>query len=197
MNVNGVVEASSMMAFSPLAMAIIAGTEEIIDMLVDAYVRVDKNFNDSMLNKIEDYEANGPMITECLQYAKQRSKDVPGHRKNSTEAIPNFLEQFLTVHHDPVELKKLVGLGDVDTIFTSFDKREGTALMVAILYNNTAAVDLLIDAGASLATEILDEQGQKQSVEQGIMREIERRRLFAAEVRERYNYLLKRVGPLA
>ena len=195
-NVNDIVEASSMMTFSPLTMAIIAGTEEIIDILVDAHVRVDKNFNDSMMKKLEDHDTNGRMITECLQYAKQRSKDVPAYLKNTKEIIPNFLEQFLPVQQDPVELKKLLDLGNVDTVFTNFDKREGTALMVAILYNNTGAVDLLIDAGASLATEILDEQGQKQSVEQRIMGEIERRRLFAAEVRERYSYLLKRVGPL-
>ena len=73
-------------------------------------------------------------------------------------------------------------------------KENGTALMIEILYNNTAAIDLLIDAGASLATEILDAHGQKQSVEQRIMGEIERWSLFAAEVRERYSYLLGKSG---
>ena len=193
-NVNGIL-VTPMGSFSPLMMAIVSGTEELIDILISSGAHIDKDFNDSVIKQLEVYDEMAEKLQKALDYTKERIKRLPSHLGNkSTENVPNFSEQLLAAYHDPVALKKLIDAGaHVDAVI-SFGEKKVTGLMIAILLNNTAILDLLIEAGASLSTEILDEQGQKQSVEQRIMGEIQKMHLGITAARKRYSYALNKIA---
>ncbi len=193
-NVNGIL-VTPMGSLSPLMMAIVSGTEELIDILISSGAHFDKDFNDSVIKQLEVYDDMVEKLHRTLDYTKERIKHLPPHLRNkSTENVPNFSEQLFAACHDPVALKKLIDAGaHVDAVIR-FGEKEVTGLMIAILLNNTASLDLLIEAGASLSTEILDEQGQKQSVEQRIIEEIKKMHRGIAAVRERYSYVLSKIA---
>lgn len=180
--------------FSSLNIAIISGTEEVIDLLISSGAVMDKTVEESMKKHI-DISAN---MIEILQknfnYAKNRiiALSVPIKQVVKIHG-PELGQQFKRAMVNPLELKNLIEQGaDVNAIF-GLGNNETTPIYLAIVLNNNAAIDMLIDAGALLSIEITNEHGCKKSVEEGIKEDIESYNQGIIKSRERLAYALSKV----
>lgn len=81
---------------------------------------------------------------------------------------------------------------DVNTILT-LGKNQITPICLAMIVSNKEAIDMLIDAGAVLSIEVINEHGSKESLEEGIKRDIENYKQGIIKSRERLTYALSKV----
>lgn len=90
------------------------------------------------------------------------------------------------------QLKKLIDQGADVTVVFSLGKNQVTPLYMALAINNKPLMDMLIDAGANLSTEIVNEQGAKVSIENAIKEEIETSKQGMVKSRERLAYAVSK-----
>lgn len=152
--------------FYPLQMAIVSGKEEIIDLLISSGAIMNKVVEESIKKQIESSMKMGEEIQQCLDYVQNKIKALPESVNQIVKVNELELRQrFMMAMGDPGALKDLINEGaDINMVF-EFGNSEATPLYLAIMLNNKIAIDILIDAGASLDIEITNEHGDKKTIE--------------------------------
>lgn len=176
-----------------LNIAILSGTEEIIDFLMSSGALLNKTVEESTKNQIDTSASMTEMLQKNLDYIKNRIATLPAPVKQVVKISgPDLGKQFMVAMANPAELKKLIDQGaDVNALFT-FGKSQSTPICLAMVVNSKEAMDMLIDAGASLSVEIINEHGRKQSVEEGIKEDIANYNQGIIKSRERLAYALSK-----
>lgn len=127
-----------------------------------------------------------------FEYCKNKIKPSKSTTEVTRITDPALCQQFILAVGDTKKLKELIEQGtDVNTVLV-FGKNETTPLCLAIAFNNQEAMDMLLDAGASFAVEITNEQGDKKLLEQACQDEIEQLSLGIIKARERLAYALSK-----
>ncbi len=180
--------------FYPLQMAIVSGTEEIIDLLISSGAIMNKVVEESIKNQIETSKQMGEAIQQCLDYTQNKIKALPAPVEQIIKiSEPELRQRFMMAMRDPAVLKELINEGaDINMVF-EFGKNEATPLYLAIMLNNKTAIDMLIDAGASLTIEITNEHGYKKSVENMIKEAIENCSQGIIKARKQFAYTLNKI----
>jgi thioredoxin 1 len=191
-DVNGIFEAPQG-NMSALSVAVLTGTEEIIDFLISSGARMDKAVEESIKKQLETAVNMVAALQKNLDYAKHRIAHLPAPVKQIVKMNgPELSQQFMMAIANPALLKNLIDQGaDVNLLFT-LGKSQATPICLFIAVNNKEPLDMLIDAGALLSTEIIDEHGCKKSVEAGIKDDIEFMNKGAIKSRERLEYALSK-----
>lgn len=155
----------------PLQTAVIAGTKEIIDMLLDAGAVTHSNFEALVRKSLEMSAEPADKIRNGFLYAQELEQAFSKPAKDSGVKLvgSGIAQQLVAVMANPIELEKLIDAGaDVNEIFSA-SGLEFTPLYIALITSNRQAIELLVNAGATLKKEIIVEpNGQKKTTEQAI-----------------------------
>ncbi len=190
-DVNGALE-TPQGNISALQAAIVAGTEEMIDFLMNAGAIMNKSVEEATRKHIDTYEGITEKSQQNFTYIKNKIALSTPSNRIPTISEPELGQQFMMAMGDSGILKQLIDKGvDVNTIFI-FGKYEVTPIYLAALLNNKSAIDMLIDTGASLDIEITDEYGYKKSVENVMGEEIEKLKQGIIKGKERLIYTLNK-----
>jgi ankyrin repeat protein len=181
-----------------LTIAIMSGTNEIIDLLMSSGACMDKTVEEATHKRIDDSLAMIEKIQNSFDYAKNNIAALPAPVKQVVKISGSELrQQFMTalgnmMGGDSAELKKLIDQGaDVNTAFV-LGKSETTPLCLAVGLNNKEAIDMLVNAGAVFSIEIINEHGKKELLEEKMKREIAQSREEIIKCRERLAYALSK-----
>lgn len=177
-------------SFSPLQIAIISGNEEIIDLLFASGSIIDKQIQEAtekylnmLIVRSENFEQNFNYIKNKLSVSKPET---------STKNL-ELGQQFLMAILNPPMLKELIEKKvDINCTFMC-GNFEVTPVYLALLLNNKTAIDLLIDAGASISTLITNESGQKKTVFEMAQAEIDKLKKGIIKSKERLHYASSKV----
>lgn len=191
-DVNGLFE-SPQGSFCPLTIAIMSGTEEMIDILISSGARMDAAVQEASKKQIDASLSMTEALQKNFDYINKRIAALPLPIKQAVKISgPELGRQFMMAVSNGVELKKLIDQGaDVNTILT-LGKNQITPICLAMILDNKDAIDMLIDAGALLSLEVINEFGSKESLENGIKRDIENYRQGIIKSRERLAYALSK-----
>lgn len=189
-DINGILE-TPQGNFSPLSLAIMTGPEEIIKFLMSSGARMDAVVQEAVIKQIDMFVQMTETLQKNFNSIKNKIATFSSPVKQAVKITGSDLGiQFVQVMGNQEELKKLIDQGaDVNIVF-SWGKSQTTPICVAMLMNNTEAIDMLINAGASLSVEIIDGHGCKKSLEQGIKDDLEAYKQCAIKSRERLAYAL-------
>lgn len=161
-DINGYIK-SPIGNMTPLMIAV-STTQEMIDLLLKSGARVDDDFKRIVKLQCEMYQNVQEKLQQSLAHARavvQARKSVKPTYKLTGDVVA---QQLFAALKDVVELKRLIDAGmDVNQV-ASLGAMEATPLLLALFSDNQAVVDLLIAAGASLETQVLDHTGVKKSV---------------------------------
>lgn len=180
-------------SLAPLTIAVISGTTEIIDLLISSGATLDITLAESIKNQIIASEEMTADLQKSFDYCKNKIASLPAPViQNCTKSCPDLGIEFLKVMANKDELKKLIDQGaDVNVVFP-IGKSYSTPLCFAMLMKNKEAMDTLIEAGASLVIEIVNEKGNKQTLHDSIQNDIETYRLGNKASRERLAYAVSK-----
>ena len=182
--------------FCSLTIAIMSGTEEIIDLLMNSGAKMDKAVEQATQKQIDTSANMTEMLQKNLDYIKSKITALPLPIKHVVKITgPELGQQFMAAvgSGNLVELKKLIDQGaDVNTIFT-LGKNQITPICLAMILNNKEAIDMIIDAGAVLSIEVINEHGSKESIEKGMKRDIETYKQGIIKSRERLTYAVSKI----
>jgi thioredoxin 1 len=181
-------------SFTPLQIAILFGSEEIIDILINSGAVINKSIEEYTKKQIENFEKMTEALQQSFDYARNKIIALPVSRKQTAKISELELRQrFMMAMRDTAVLKDLINEGaDINVIF-EFGKSEATPLYLAIMLNNKVAIDILIDAGASFTIEITNEYGSKKTVENMIKEDIENYNKVVIKTHERFAYTLNKI----
>lgn len=189
-NVNGTL-ATPQGNFSVMQVAINAGNEEIIDLLFAAGAVIDSGIQQATEQGLQQHLALIEIFEQNMNYLK--SKIALSEPKTSTNNA-ELGQQFLMAIMNPSTLKDLLAK-NVDVNCTLIlGKSETTPLYLAAAFNNREAMDMLIDAGASLSTLISDEKGCKQTVLDAMQEELDTLKQGVIKGKERLQYASAKAG---
>lgn len=193
-NLNGILETPQGNS-SALQAAITNSTEEIIDILINSGAIMDSSVEESTKKQLVFFAKTIESLNQNFIYAKNRIASLATPIiQNAIVEMPELSKQYMIAIHNPETLKKLLDEGaDVNAVFL-FGKYEITPLYLAMVFFNTPAIDMLIDAGASLETKIIHEDGATMSVEKAIEKEIETGNLGIVNSHKRLNYAMSKVA---
>jgi len=178
-------------SFSPLQMAIISGNEEIIDLLFASGSIMDKSVVEATEKYLNMFTVRSEELEQNCNYIKNRmSVSKPETSIKNLELGQQFLMAILNPPMLKALLEKKV---DINCTFT-FGNCEVTPIYLALLLNNKAAIDLLIDAGASVSILITDESGQKKTVFEMAQTEIDKLKKGIIKSKERLHYASHKAG---
>lgn len=178
---------------SALSVAILTGSEEIIDLLIKSGAKMDKSVEELTNKQINVSVVMIESLQKNFDYIKNKIAALPAPIKQVVKMSGAELGmQFVQVMESQDELKKLIDRGaDVNTVFM-LGKNQTVPICMAMLMNNIVAIDTFIAAGASLSIEIIDENGVKKSLEQGIKDDIETYNQGIIRIRERFAFALSK-----
>ncbi|MDR3647143.1 MAG: thioredoxin domain-containing protein [Candidatus Babeliales bacterium] len=152
--------------FFPLKSAITSGTDEIVDLLLKSGAIINSDLEQNINLDIEKYNKSIEVLKQTLQYAKDKIKSLPNEIKQDVKLDGQELRQeFFIGMSDITKLKSLIDSGANANLLFVVDKIEVTPLYFAIMLNNIPAIDLLINAGASLQVEGKNAAGNRKSIE--------------------------------
>ena len=197
MDLNGSVETQQGI-FYPLQLAIVSGTKEIIDLLLQAGAVMNETVEASAKKHIDSSESTTKKAKERFEYAKKRLKALPVPikqlvKKSGQEFFQPFVLSIKNVENREM-LKNLIDEGvDVNTIFTLTADINMTPLQLAILLGDQKVIDMLIDTGASLDREITDEKGNKKSIWELVQQSVELGEQLTIKGRENLAYVLRKL----
>lgn len=195
-DVKGVLMEMPQGKFTALRVAINNGTEEIIDVLIAAGAVLDAEMEEALKKQMDMAENMAKAFKDCYEYAQEKIAALPAPIKQDVKiSNPEELaQQFMMAMMNLTVLQQLIADGaDVNVRF-NLGKGELTPLCFAILLNNRAAVDMLISAGATFDGDLINEQGNKQSVKDAIKQQIEESNRGVVRGRERLAYALKKTA---
>jgi thioredoxin 1 len=182
--------------YYPLQYAIIGGTEEIINILIEAGAKLDSHIIDAVKKNIEITKEQQKKLTECFEYAKEKVKNSKIEKKeNIQKNEPSFATQLIQNLSDSTLLKKTIETGgNVNSLFSA-QQMSATPLYFAILFDNKEAVDILLDAGASLKIEVTDLKGNKKSLEELLDGDIKQSKEVCDKAQRQLDYTTKKYTP--
>jgi thioredoxin 1 len=180
-------------SISPLSVAVISGTNEIIDLLLASGAKMDSAREESIKKQIEASQVRTEALQKSFDYCKNKISGLSAPvKQRGTMNGPEVGMQFLQACANPEQLKKLIEQGaDVNTVF-QVGKSQSTPICIAMIFNNTSTMDMLIEAGAVLSTEIITEKGHKQTVQEALQEEIETYKQGIIKSRERLAYAVNK-----
>lgn len=189
-NINGTL-ATPQGNYSVMQIAISAGNEEIIDLLIAAGAIMDSSIQQATEKQLALGTATVESFEQNLNYLK--SKIAVSEPKTSTNNA-ELGQQFLMAMMNPSTLKDLLAKNvDVNCTFV-LGKSEITPLYLAVAFNNREAMDMLIDAGASLSTLINDDNGCKKTVLDTMQAELDTLKQGLIRGKERLQYASAKAG---
>jgi thioredoxin len=148
---------------TPLLIAV-ASTEEMIDLLLQAGARVGENFEQMVKTQCAMYATVQEKLQQAFDYTRELVQTYKSVKPPYVLTGDAVAQQLFGALNDPVELKRLIDTGmDVNQI-ASLGTMEATPLLVALFNGNQEVVKMLVAAGASLETQILDHTGAKKSI---------------------------------
>lgn len=148
---------------TPLLIAV-STTQEMIDLLLQAGAHIGDDIERMVKTQCAMYAAVEEKMRNALAYASELAQTHKDVKPAFTLTGDAAAQQLFGALNDAVELKRLIDAGIDANPVASLGTMEATPLLVALFSDNRAAIDLLIEAGASLETEILDHTGAKKSV---------------------------------
>ena len=171
--------------------AIISGNKEIIDLLFTINSRMDQQVQEATEKYLNQFAVIFENYEQNFNYVKSR---IPVAKPEASTPNHELGQEFLTAISKPSMLKELLEKKvDINCTFM-LGKFEVTPLYLALAFNNKTAIDMLIDAGASLSTLVTDETGCKKTVAEVIQAEIDKQNAGTIKSKERLRYALGKAG---
>jgi len=192
-DVNGTWQMPGQDKVSPLLIAIIGGTKDIIDCLMDAGAVMNATVEKLTKKHIDSIENQLKYTQYWFDYAKHTIADSPqSMQRTVTVGGREVLQQLMVAMKDPVMLKKFTDEYAGSDVVFQFGSGQATPLYVAIILKNKQAIDMRIAAGESFAIEVISQQGDKKTVAAVIEDDLKNYRKAVTDAHELLTYALKK-----
>lgn len=191
-DLNGVMEMKPS-KISPLFAAVISGTTEIIDILIEAGINIDATAREFVAEQIATHEESLNNLIQCFEYAQ--TKILPTVATQLETTVSDELRQkFISgiIQQDENIIKDILAENISTNIIFDLGIMKITPIYLAILSNKRSIVDILMSAGASLDIEIVSMAGTKGSVSDTIKADIISMQKSADTARANFDYIVSK-----
>lgn len=179
--------------FFPLKSAITSSTDEITDLLICSGASIRNDLEEIINNDVAIYLKSIETLKVSFNHAKNRIQSLPNAITQDIKLnSPELGREFIISMNDITKLKTLINSGANVNIVFAIDKIDITPIYFAIMLNNTPAIDLLIDSGASLQVEGMNDKGIKKSIELLIEEYMENSNIQMMDAKKRLNRILNK-----